>query len=147
MSIKVRVIATLILISFFSTPVYSSNQELLTAKALFCTTGPGVSTQWEAGKPVTDFSRFETSFTFSEINVNQGTARLIGVSGSSTVKALVTPIGVTFIEITGIGGVFITTIYNKKLEGTVKFPIVDTRHNSVIDPIPSQYYGTCEITP
>ncbi len=128
---------------------YATVSPLFKAKALICTAGPGVSTQWTDGIPTTKPSQFDTTFRYSEIDLKKGTAHLFGAASSAgnpgVVSVLWTPKGMTFIEITNGGGVFITTVY-ATMDAKFRYPLVDTRHNAILgEPIPSQYYGLCQI--
>jgi hypothetical protein len=58
---------------------------------------------------------------------------------------LITAAGITFIEQTRLGGVFITTVYDTRPSSTAGYVVVDTRHNTLFgEPSISQYFGTCK---
>lgn len=132
----------------FLNSVLASSPLLSSAKALVCRSGPGISTSWENKTPLIKNSRNDTTFTFTEINLKQGTARLSGSGGTSVVLLVATPAGLSFIEVVPMGGVFLTTVFESSAAGDGLFPFADTRHNSIFAaPIVSQYHGTCEIHP
>lgn len=114
------------------------------AKALVCRTGPGVSTQWKNEIPDVSSSRNDVTFTFSELDLTAGTARLSGPGGSSIVRMIVTVAGVTFIELVPNGGVMFTTVFAATDRGARRFLAADTRHNFILgSPLVSQFYGVC----
>lgn len=132
----------------FQNNALASNLSLMSTKVLVCRSGPGVSTTWENKAPLIESSRFDITFTFSEIDLKKRTARLSGPGGSSIVQLLPTAAGLSFIEITPMGGVFLTTVFESSTAGEGKFPFADTRHNSILsEPIVSQYHGTCKASP
>jgi hypothetical protein len=71
------------------------------------------------------------------VDSDKGNAYMVGNQGSTEVKMLLSELGFTFIEITGVGNVMTTTI--DSTNGAVH------SRNTVIAGklIPTQYYGKC----
>ncbi len=115
-------------------------------KSLKCTLGKGTTGLWESGNLKIENDIWNTTVHFDGINLEKGTARIIGNSGSSNVSVIKTNLGITFIEKTSLGNLIFTTVFNSYKKGTNKFHAVSSRHISIMDkPTASQYHGICEI--
>ena len=84
---------------------------------------------------------------FDSIDTQAGTARIIGNAGAGDISVVVTPVGLTFIEQTGVGGLNFTTVFTHFVEPeNVARAAVTSRHLILVgSPFPSQYHGTCVI--
>ena len=60
---------------------------------------------------------------------------------------VVTPIGLTFIEQTPVGGLTVTTVFTHFIEpeNTARIAVTSRHITLVGSPFPSQYHGSCEI--
>jgi hypothetical protein len=122
--------------------------ELITATTIKCQIGKGMFTVWDKNGPSMKASTWskskeDSTLIFDSIDLKNGTARLIG-SGSTDVQAIKISKGITFAEYTG-GGINILTVFSKPLTNTQQYPMVYSRHLTLIDPMTSQYNGTCKI--
>ena len=128
---------------------------LTRAKSLKCYFGKGCSAEWTQEGVRTELLEkfsddpFQNSMVFDIVDLEKGLAKKVMRSGG-TFDARVMKIGgqLTFIETWADGDIAITTIFPKKDKNTGKYLLVHSRHNSFpMDrmPIPSQYYGTCEV--
>lgn len=136
-----------IAIFFLSQSIASADQafdELLSAKSLKCEFGPGISADWVKGHPKIKNDAFNTTTHFDSIDLKKRTARLIGNQGAADLVVFTTGAGLTFFETTGSGNVVFTTVFGS--QGNGKYIAVMSRHMDIIGkPMPSQYYGTCQI--
>ena len=84
---------------------------------------------------------------FDSIDTQAGTARIIGNAGAGDISVVVTSVGLTFIEQTGVGGLNFTTVFTHFVEPeNVARAAVTSRHLILVgSPFPSQYHGTCVI--
>lgn len=128
---------------------------LFLAKSIKCHLGQGCAAEWTPlglkRELVEKFSDdpAQNTMVFDIIDLDKGIAKKVLQSGNSF-DARVLRIGrqLTFIETWKDGDIVITTIFPKKEKGSGKYLVVHSRHNSVLItrmPMPSQYYGTCEI--
>ena len=90
------------------------------------------------------FEDFATEIVFDLVNHETGTARLVGNAGTAPVIAISGGGGVSFIEITPIGNVNMTTVYAWR-NAEFGFVAVMSRHTTVGGPSPSQLQGSCRI--
>jgi hypothetical protein len=99
---------------------------------------------------------------FDNIDIsNKKQARMIANGGATDVRALMSPTGITFIEVTGIGNFMYTTVFpsylgNKKINSEPQkdaflfqkaYIAVTSRHSyaPTIGAMPSQFHGYCRI--
>jgi hypothetical protein len=140
-----RTVIALVVLSVFS-PAWASDaahEQLLRAKSLKCTFGPGTVADWEKGKPKLESDNFGKAVNYDAIDLKNGSARVIGSSGASDLAVTAGAYGLTFIE-RFIGGISITTVFSDYKKGSREFVAVLSRHVGVMGPpIPSQYHGTC----
>ena len=123
---------------------------LLKAKTIRCFLGKGCTADWNTGDPNLTIGKWREKpedciMIFDSIDLKRGTARFVGGLGSTDVKVIPTPEGVTFFETSGSGNVMITTVFPSYKKGTKKHIFVHSRHlNYFGGPLPSQYHGICE---
>ena len=121
---------------------------LFSARTLTCEWGQGTTAEWtDGGPPSLSQGSFGAGAIFDAIDTEAGTARIIGNSGSGDISVVVTPVGLTFIEKTGVGGLNFTTVFTHFVEPeNVARVAVTSRHITLLgSPFPSQYHGTCVI--
>ncbi len=142
----------LLMVLLLLTPVTSwanSSETLFTAKTLKCEFTVGANGFWENGKITFKKTNGEKwGFFISEINKKNQTATIIGNAGSEDLIMLSQgPKGFTFIEITPTGNLVFTTVFKNLTntnDGIDHFIAVHSRHHEMIEPMPSQYHGTCQ---
>jgi len=91
------------------------------------------------------------SFVFTNINIQNQSARLVGNAGSAEVDVVATTKAITFVELTPSGNYNVTSIFlpYKLQDSDSTFLSVHSRHINMssppypLDPIPSQFYGKC----
>jgi len=122
----------------------SNNSDLFSIKSLKCTLGKGSVGLWKSGSLKIEADNWNTTIYYDSIDIESGSARIIGNQGSGNAVVLTTGIGITFIEKTGIGNLTFTTVFNSKNKSG-QFYAVSSRHiDSLGDLLPSQYHGTCD---
>lgn len=84
--------------------------------------------------------------SYRSIDLDAGTAELVGNMGSTSVGVHASPQGVTFIEQTPAGNLSILTVFPAQCGGPDRLCAVLSRHMFLVEePVPSQFYGTCEL--
>lgn len=148
-TMRVRTIFAFIL-SFTLLPAWAADtahEQLIRARSLKCTFGPGTVADWETGKPKLLSDNFGSGRTihYDAIDIKNGRARTIGPSGAADLPVTVGAYGLTFTE-SFIGGISTTTVFSSYKKGTREFVAVLSRHVALMGPpIPSQYHGTCTV--
>ena len=124
--------------------------ELFAAETLRCDLRRGTQASWDEGALKLEDSLFGQGgrFTLDSIDTSARTARLIGSLGAVDVWASATQAGVTFIGQTASGNVNITTVFAYHESATSRaYVTVQSRHQNMVGPFPSQYHGTCRVLP
>jgi hypothetical protein len=111
-----------------------------------CKFSEGQSTTFDDGSPSSKRSEFP-ELLFDKINVEKGTARIIGNNGAVDIVALRSSESVHLIEQTAIGNLSIATIFiNEKFKKINSYPIVISRHMTIsVSPHTSQHRGLCKL--
>jgi hypothetical protein len=156
---KGALISSCMFVFFLSLPsLLLANEEeelinlLKNAKSLKCSFGDGFYSKWEDGELSTKKNSVDP-IIFDSIDFKNGKSRAIGRTGSADVIATLTMGGAHFVETTDSGTWNTTTVflvYGKKGEDMFQrglFFAAHSRHVSalLIQPMVSQYYGTCEL--
>ena len=119
-------------------------QEKLSFK---CTFGPGSAANWDTGKVEIERGNFgnpSAVIQFDAIDLEKGTARMIGNAGAADLAVMSSGAGVTLIEATRSGNYSFITIFVNRKPGAKELLAVMSRHiTSSSGPFPSQYYGSC----
>ena len=128
---------------------------LTRAKTLKCYLDGGCSAEWTQEGLKTELQKkfsddpSQNTMVFDIIDLEKGLAKKVMDSGHSFDARVMKINGqLTFLETWADGDIVITTIFPKKDKNTGKYLLVHSRHSSFpVDkmPIPSQYYGTCEV--
>lgn len=137
-------------------PNNSSFAKLIKAKSIRITLKNGATADWsEATKePKIKIGKWSSpkgmdyDIFFDSIDLKAGKARMIGNQGATDVSVFTTLGGISFIETSGSGNVFFTTVFSDCIKGTQDYIVVHSRHlgGFVIDkPMPSQWHGTGKI--
>ena len=125
----------------------SDADALFQAQSIKCEWGQGTTARWNEGRPSLKQASWDAGIVFDSIDTQAGTARIIGNVGAGDISVMVTPVGLTFIEQTGVGGLNFTTVFKHFVEPeNVARVSVTSRHITIFgSPFPSQYHGTCVI--
>lgn len=123
--------------------------DLVNAKKISFTVEKGFSGKWVNGKLKTSSQQWPADkggvFTIDDIDLNNKTATMIGQNGQSKISAYQTSSGLHFTESSSWGSPLYLTVFSKRIS-TTKYVFVYSRHMKIMeDPLPSQWYGTCEI--
>ena len=145
-----KTIAVILFFLTIASPSFAVDEafdKLLIAKSLKCELGPGVSTEWDEGKIKTESGKFGSSLHFDSIDLEKGTARIIGNQGAEDILSILTLAGISFVETTGLGNMILTTVFFEYTDKNSKqYKMVQSRHVSLMsNAFPSQYYGNCKI--
>ena len=129
-------------IAFASLQIYAAEVEL----TFRCKFSEGHSTNFDNGNPISKRSEFP-DLLFDKINVEKGTARIIGNNGAVDIVAISGSESVHLIEQTAVGNLSIATIFNnEKFKKVNSFPIVISRHMTIaVSPHTSQHRGLCKL--
>lgn len=119
---------------------------LLGAQSLRCSINQGTQASWDTGELSLKSARFaeDAEVVFDAINTETGKARIIGNAGAGDLLVTVVGSGIMFVEFTPVGNVNITTVF-ASYDSAQHFIAVESRHQYIAGPFPSQYHGTCTI--
>lgn len=111
-----------------------------------CKFSEGQSTNYDGGKPSSKRDEFP-DLIFDKINLEKGTARIIGNNGAVDIVAKSGMESVHLIEETAFGNLSVATIYtNEKFKKINSYPIVISRHMTIfVSPHTSQHRGLCKL--
>ncbi len=126
----------------------ASAQAMLSVR---CTFSNGNSASYVGGDVKQSRAQNETlSIVYDQISSRDRTARMIGNSGATDVGAMFTEGGrLHLIELTAVGNLNVMTLFNyQQLTPGAHVPSVYSRHvafsrGETVQPLPSQYYGSC----
>lgn len=136
--------------------------KLKSAKSIECYFPQGMLADWKGESLKLTEDRMSNATHFDNIDTSdKNRARLIGNAGAVDVRAFISPTGITFVEVTGVGNFTYTTVFpsylgNKKINSEPKkeaFPFQEayiavwSRHiyAPIIGAMPSQFHGYCRI--
>lgn len=125
---------------------------LATVKSLKCAFPVYASTTWRAGEPQVQVKMTEIVLTYTEIDAQEGTARLFGLSNVGELVARVSTFSLHLLEITSSGSLKVTTVFSQESRPG-KLKAVYAQHDYLrmsipgfeAEPTVSQYYGECEV--
>lgn len=127
-----------------ATPVAGQAPDLRDVRSWRCDFPITAFADWLADVPeveVVDGQEFE--FYVDNVDIEAGSARLIGNVGAVDMFVVAVGLGVHFTEITSSGNLTVTTIYSEFVEGR-GFKAVHARQITLLGiPRPSQNYGFC----
>ncbi len=128
---------------------------LLKAKSLKCFIGEGHTALWMSGKLEIKPNGMNTAMIFDDLNIQRGTASVIGNNDRRRVIFTANSSGLSFFEITPKGFTTLASVFPTPVvdnDGSMKFPLVYSRHTLVRNEVsgveiaaPSQYYGLCQL--
>jgi len=144
MRLHIIVMTALVLFTALAYGQDDPASRLHAARSLKCHFGLGTSTGWTGGKPKISSARFDQDIQFDSIDLKNQTARVIGNSGASDIRVLLTEVGISFLE-SAPAVLDITTVF-AAYGVDHNFIAVDTRHAFLFGTtMAEQYYGTCKI--
>ena len=125
---------------------------LANAKNLKCVFSLMATGTWKNGEPQAETKPTKLSLGFDAINVEEGTARVIGMFGPSDIIVRLSLGTLHFVQSFREGPVYITTIFPKETRNG-NLQAVHTRHEYTDVSLPGftsqpeQYYGECTVEP
>lgn len=140
----------LFLLSLVLSPVVGNAQDVVqdivfkAAKTFRCTFNVRVSAEMNGDVPKPETGVEQLDLIFDQINIEKGTARLIGNIGASDIIVVNGVNRITLLEVTDTGNVQVTVIYaGQRVDG--QFKAVHSRHTALEGRwlLPSQSYGSC----
>ena len=125
---------------------------LSNAKSLTCTFSMLATGTWIKGEPRAEVKSATLSLRFDSINVDEGTARIVGDFGPSDIIVRLTAGTLHFMQLFNEGPLYVTTIFPRETRSG-KLQAVHTRHEYTDVSLPGftsrpeQYYGECAVQP
>jgi hypothetical protein len=124
---------------------------LPTVKALRCRFPAATTAAWKSGEVQPQTKTQEMLFSISEIDVQDGTAEILGTAGRAYVTAVLSGWSMYFVE-SSVGQLNVTTVFAQEASPK-KLKAVHSRHGYlqmqvgryISEPSVSQNYGDCEI--
>lgn len=101
------------------------------ALTLKCSFTASASTEFKDGQRVISSTKDEGQSTFSAVNIQKGTAKVVGNIRAADVLVRYTQGEIWFIETTPAGNLVITTVFPIYAQGTEDFVVVESRHSMV----------------
>ncbi len=109
-----------------------------------------VTGTWNDGEPETEVAPSDLSFSFEDIDADEGVADAVGLFGPEYITVRLSSETLHFMQVGSSGPLYVTTVFAEPREDG-KLNAVHTRHEytRIILPgftsRPEQYYGTCEV--
>jgi hypothetical protein len=111
-----------------------------------CSFSDGVTSTFSSGTISTKRgSQMTDDLVFDQINVANGTGRVIGNAGAEDVRVFQGSNSIHVIEYTRTRNLIVTTIYLQVDQARAALPAVHSRHNHLTSAIPSQSVGYCRV--
>jgi len=103
---------------------------------------------WEGGTVKTRVENEAFGLLFDNIDTKNKRAQLVGKQGAEELTVLITPVSLSFLQITSVGDPILTTVFPVYKKGGNEFIAVTSRHlllpsGKGEEPIPSQHHGSC----
>ena len=108
-----------------------------------CKFSDGIATNFDKGSPESKDGGNFTDLIYDQINPKEGTGRFIGNAGAVDVMVLQGNQSVNIVEITPVGNMTFTTIFNGLPNKDGLFPVAHSRHPNMRGAFVSQYVGLC----
>jgi hypothetical protein len=153
MEIRLALIVT-VLIAFSQSPSAAALQErqnpLASLGGLHCRFTVGTSAVWKGGKPDVKVEMTTTEVTFSNVDIQDGTADVAAQDGRRLATTVLSDGSLSFMETTR-GALEVTTVFATE-SSPGKLKAVRAHHQYLFltvppfveDPVVSQSYGECE---
>lgn len=125
--------------------------KLLKAETLKCFFETGYTTTYDNGKlsePEKSKKPFgEESTILDSIDLQKGTARLVGNNGAGALAVSSTFNSLNFVEVTPVGNVNLITVFDALEKSKNKYVAASSRHIATFmnEPMISQLFGSCVI--
>ncbi len=135
-----RLLVFLLLALFVALPVRSDTLSFR------CSFSDGVTSTFSSGTISTKRgSQMTDDLVFDQINVANGTGRVIGNAGAEDVRVFQGYNSIHIIEYTRTRNLIVTTIYLQVDQARAAMPAVHSRHNYLSSAIPSHSVGYCRV--
>ena len=127
-----------------------ADARLAAAKKLSCAFPVMATGTWKGGEPLAEVKPVTLSVGFDSVNVDEGTARVIGAFGPSDIIVRLAYGTLHFVQSFREGPVYITTIFPKETRNG-RLQAVHTRHEYTEVSLPGftsrpeQYFGECAV--
>ena len=126
--------------------------QLAKIKSLKCVFEAYATGTWKNGEPQAQAKTGQLTIQIDSIDVQDGSARFIGVGESAHIIVQQSGWSLHFLETGNTGSVNVTTVFSQKSRGA-KLRAVHSRHDYLemsmpgftSEPTVSQYYGECEV--
>ena len=112
-------------------------------KAFVCAFEGATVTTVDNGEIKKAASTDKMTLTYAAIDMAAGKAQLVGNIGAGEVAVIAAEFGYSFVEITAVGAVNLTTVFSTTLKRGGFFAI-HSRHVNIAGPLVSQFAGSCE---
>jgi hypothetical protein len=128
------------------------DERLAKAKTLKCSFTTMAVGGWKGGQPQAEQKPATLSMGFDEVNIDDGTARVIGSFGPSDIIVRLSLGTLHFVQSFREGPLYVTTIFPKETHDG-RLMAVHTRHEFTEVSLPGftsrpeQYYGDCAVSP
>lgn len=124
-------------------------RKLVDAKSLDCSFSLRAAATWKDGAPQIGVEHAALSMRIDSIETDDGTADIVGASGSSSASVRVTSGSLHFLQTLRSGALYSTTVFNGEIRPG-SFRAVHARHEAApadasAAPKPEQFYGECRI--
>ena len=121
-----------------------ASEDLFQAQILSCSFPEFASADWNNSTLSTRLKEGQDfTIVFDRIDLEAGTARIRGPFADAAIPVTKGVDSITFLEWTPAGVPFVTTVFIH-LDGDLRFAAVHSRHFSMVRPLVSQNYGSCE---
>jgi hypothetical protein len=130
----------------------SPHDRLAGVKTLSCNFTTSVVATWKNGIPQTEIKPAQLALRFEAVNVDEGTARVVGMFGPSDIIVRLSENTLHLIQSFREGPLYATTVFPRETRAG-RLQAVHTRHEwtDVTLPgytsSPEQYYGDCALSP
>jgi hypothetical protein len=148
--VRVLALATTLVLGSDAIHAQPSRPVLATVKSVSCKFSLLATGTWKNGEAQAEVKPASLSFTFDSINIEEGTARVIGNFGPSDIIARLSMGTLHFLQSFSEGPIYTTTVFPKETRSG-KLQAVHTRHEYTEVSLPGftsrpeQYYGECEV--
>ena len=130
----------------------TTREKLAAAKTVTCIFTVYATGTWKNGEAQGELKTAKLSVQFTEINTDEGSARMVGGFGTYDIIVRLSPGALHFIQAFRDGPLYTTTIFDKESRDG-KLKAVHTRHEYADVALPGftskpeQYYGECVLGP
>ena len=123
--------------------LFISSSVMADSLSFNCKFSDGISTNFYSGSPKSEDGGNFSDMIYDQINPKEGTGRLIGNAGAVDVTVLQGYQSLNIVEMTPVGNMTFTTIFNGLPNKDGLFPVVHSRHPNMMGAFVSKYVGLC----